>query len=167
MPDMPEHDSDLDFDERPELAETKRLPRTAPLEVPLAPPFPEDLKLVVSADAPEAPKLPRAWLEVVRGGTPGRAYPISREVAEVGRWDPDCDAYPEIDLSDDDTDAKVSRRHARIVRQGEAYYLIDWGSRNGTYVKGGERLPTGQPYELTNGEEIALGNIVFTFRRDG
>lgn len=144
----------------------RRLPRTGRLEVPLAAPFPADLKLVVSAEPPEAPKPQRAWLEVVRGGTPGRAYPIEREVVEVGRWDPDCDAYPEVDLSDDDTEAKVSRRHARIIRQGESFFLIDWGSRNGTFVKGGQRLATGQPYELRDGEEIALGTIVFTFRRD-
>lgn len=138
--------------------------RTAPLEVGLAPPFPDDLKLVVGADPPSQPRRPKVWLEIVRGGTPGRHFAIDRDVVEMGRWDPDCDAYPEIDLSDDDTDAKVSRRHARIVKQGEAYFLIDWGSRNGTYVSGGTRLRTGQAYELTDGEEIALGNIVFTFR---
>ncbi|MBC7543538.1 MAG: FHA domain-containing protein [Candidatus Sericytochromatia bacterium] len=139
--------------------------RTAPLEISLAAPFPSDLKLVVGSEPPSVPKQERIWLEVVRGGTPGRAYPLSKEVCEIGRWDPDCDAYPEVDLSDDDTDAKVSRRHARIVKQGDVFLLIDWGSRNGTYVNGGTRLRTGTPHELKNGEEIALGNIVFTFNR--
>lgn len=166
MSDATERDRDMPLESTPR-PEGKRLPRTAPLEVPLAPPFPDDLKLVVSAEAPQPRKPIRAWLEVVRGGTPGRAYPIDRDVVEIGRWDPDCDAHPEVDLSDDDTEAKVSRRHARIIRQGDSFYLIDWGSRNGTYVRGGERLVTGQPHELHDGEELALGNIVFTFRRDG
>jgi hypothetical protein len=161
---MSDHELDPDF---PEAQGHKPLKsQTAPLEISLAHPFPEDLKLVVAGAPPEAPKLERAWLEVVRGGTPGRVYPIERDVVEVGRWDPDCDAYPEVDLSDDDTEAKVSRRHARIVKQNDAYFLIDWGSRNGTYVAGGSRLRTGQPYELQEGEEIAVGNIVFTFHRD-
>ena len=151
----------------PQINQENRIKsRTAPLEVSLASPFPSDLKLVVAGEPPSTPKPERVYLEVVRGGTPGRAYPLSKEVCEVGRWDPDCDAYPEVDLSDDDTDAKVSRRHARIVKQGDVFFLIDWGSRNGTYVNGGTRLRTGQPHELKDGEEIALGNIVFTFRRE-
>jgi pSer/pThr/pTyr-binding forkhead associated (FHA) protein len=160
-------ESDLDPDVQQADYDSPSKGRTAPLEISLAAPFPSDLKLVVGSEPPAAPKQERVWLEVVRGGTPGRAYPLDREVCEIGRWDPDCDAYPEVDLSDDDADAKVSRRHARIIKQGDGFFLIDWGSRNGTYVNGGERLRTGAPYELKKGEEIALGNIVFTFHRDG
>ena len=52
------------------------------------------------------------------------------------------------------SDPEVSRRHARLYRQGENYLIEDLGSTNGTMVSG-QRL-TG-PYILRPGEIITLG----------
>ncbi|HEX9840751.1 MAG TPA: FHA domain-containing protein [Anaerolineales bacterium] len=48
----------------------------------------------------------------------------------------------------------VSRRHARLMREGEGYMLEDLGSSNGTYLNG-ERLVEQRP--LKSGDQIRLG----------
>jgi len=54
-------------------------------------------------------------------------------------------------------DAEVSRRHARLVMQGDSFVLEDLGSTNGTSV-GGVRL-TG-PRLLKAGDTITLGEKI-------
>ena len=57
--------------------------------------------------------------------------------------------------------AGVSRRHARIrVEDGKAV-LEDLGSKNGTFLRG-QRLSA--PALLSDGDEIALGKVLLTFR---
>jgi DNA-binding winged helix-turn-helix (wHTH) protein len=55
----------------------------------------------------------------------------------------------------------VSRRHARIVVSAGRAVLEDLGSKNGTYLRG-TRLTS--PSELTDGDVIAIGSVVLTFR---
>jgi DNA-binding winged helix-turn-helix (wHTH) protein len=55
----------------------------------------------------------------------------------------------------------VSRRHARIVLDGEHVALEDLGSRNGTYLRG-ERI-TGRA-TLADGDEVRLGPVSIVFR---
>jgi DNA-binding winged helix-turn-helix (wHTH) protein len=56
----------------------------------------------------------------------------------------------------------VSRRHARIVLDGEQVALEDLGSQNGTYVRG-ERI-TGRA-TLADGDEVRLGPVSIVFRQ--
>jgi DNA-binding winged helix-turn-helix (wHTH) protein len=56
----------------------------------------------------------------------------------------------------------VSRRHARIVVDGEHVALEDLGSQNGTYLRG-ERI-TGRA-ALTDGDEVRLGPVSIVFRQ--
>lgn len=51
-------------------------------------------------------------------------------------------------------DAGVSRQHARIVRQGSSFELVDLGSRNGTIVNG---KPLRGRHHLEPGDEIEIG----------
>jgi DNA-binding winged helix-turn-helix (wHTH) protein len=55
----------------------------------------------------------------------------------------------------------VSRRHARIVVDGEHVALEDLGSQNGTYLRG-ERI-TGRA-ALADGDEVRLGPVSIVFR---
>jgi pSer/pThr/pTyr-binding forkhead associated (FHA) protein len=55
----------------------------------------------------------------------------------------------------------VSRRHARIIVDGEHVALEDLGSQNGTYLRG-ERL-TGRA-TLADGDEVQLGPVSIVFR---
>jgi DNA-binding winged helix-turn-helix (wHTH) protein len=63
-----------------------------------------------------------------------------------------------IEWIDRDT---VSRRHARIVIEGDAAVIEDLGSKNATYLRG-ERLTA--PAQLSDGDEIKLGSVPLTFR---
>jgi DNA-binding winged helix-turn-helix (wHTH) protein len=55
----------------------------------------------------------------------------------------------------------VSRRHARIVVDGDHVALEDLGSQNGTYLRG-ERI-TGRA-TLADGDEVRLGPVSIVFR---
>jgi pSer/pThr/pTyr-binding forkhead associated (FHA) protein len=55
----------------------------------------------------------------------------------------------------------VSRRHARLYRRGEQYFVEDSGSSNGTFVND-RRL--GEPHPLSDGDEIRLGQTVRIWR---
>jgi DNA-binding winged helix-turn-helix (wHTH) protein len=55
----------------------------------------------------------------------------------------------------------VSRHHARISVRPEQVTIEDLGSKNGTYVRG-ERITSAIP--LTDGDQIAVGSVVLTFR---
>jgi pSer/pThr/pTyr-binding forkhead associated (FHA) protein len=55
------------------------------------------------------------------------------------------------------SDAEVSRKHARLYKQGATYMLEDLGSTNGSYVNG-QRLMG--PHALRNGELIMFGENV-------
>jgi DNA-binding winged helix-turn-helix (wHTH) protein len=56
----------------------------------------------------------------------------------------------------------VSRRHARIVVDGEHAALEDLGSQNGTYLRG-ERIT--ERATLADGDEVRLGPVSIVFRR--
>ena len=51
-------------------------------------------------------------------------------------------------------DTRISRRHARIVRDNDGYLLEDAGSRHGTFVNG-ERVAAS--HRLKPGDQISLG----------
>jgi len=78
----------------------------------------------------------------------------------IGRSDPTLTDLPDIDLNPDKaTELGVSRRHASINFRGEQVFLSDLGSTNRTFINR-KPLKRGQPYELHNGDEIRLGNII-------
>ena len=58
------------------------------------------------------------------------------------------------------TDVRVSRHHARVYQQGDAYLVEDLGSSNGTYVNS-ERIEL--PRLLHHGDEIRVGKTHLTF----
>lgn len=60
-------------------------------------------------------------------------------------------------------DAFVSGTHARIVREGSSYRIVDLGSTNGTKVNG-QRLAPETPVALADGDAVQFGQSAFTFR---
>jgi serine/threonine-protein kinase len=81
----------------------------------------------------------------------------------IGRLDPNRGIRPEVDLSKYDPSARVSRRHARILAQGNKFFIEDLGSANGTVVNGSLKLPHGQPHMLVSGDELKLGETTLKF----
>ena len=60
-------------------------------------------------------------------------------------------------------DEKVSRRHALIhVQEQNAHWLVDLGSRNGTYLNGRR---VAQPTRLRHADRIRLGQFEFVFHQ--
>ncbi len=64
-------------------------------------------------------------LLVLRGPEQGATFSVNALGALVGREPPAA-----VNLSDD----TISRKHARIYREGDDVYVADLGSRNGTFV---------------------------------
>ena len=91
----------------------------------------------------------RATLQVVAGPEAGRRFAVAGG-AILGR-------LPECDISLDDP--SVSRRHARVGRQDGIWFVEDLGSTNGTRI--GERSVSRG--ELTDGDEVRLGNVRLVF----
>jgi adenylate cyclase len=90
-----------------------------------------------------------AWLVDIRGN---RA-PVKGSCS-LGR-----SASNQVAIPDD----RVSRRHAMIQLQGEhEFWLVDFGSRNGTYLNG-QRLT--RPIRLQNGDHLLIGHAEFTFHQ--
>jgi len=61
------------------------------------------------------------------------------------------------------SDAEISRRHVRIFREGDRYFVEDLGSTNGTLMRGRFIRP-GQILALEDGDEIFFGNSQAVFR---
>lgn len=77
----------------------------------------------------------------------------------IGRSDPVTGIMPDIDLTPVDTNRSVSRRHAKIVRQGDGYAVLEEvGTVNGTFVND-QRIPTGVPVPIVNGDQLKIGLI--------
>ncbi len=80
-------------------------------------------------------------------------------ITHLGRVDAASSVFPEVDLSDDsDVSHGVSRRHARILKQGGMVVIEDMGSINGTYVNG-KRLDPYLPEVLNDGDTLQLGKL--------
>ena len=60
-------------------------------------------------------------------------------------------------------DTNASRRHCRVLAEGDGYAIEDLGSRNGTFVDGTrvQRAP------LTDGALVHIGSTEFVFRQKG
>jgi len=113
--------------------------------------------------APKA-KNARAILIIERGDSIGAEFSLSESESNIGRWDADNGIFPEIDLDAHDAQAKVSRRHARILFERGKFLIEDLGSTNGTFVNRGRRLLPGDPHQLNDGDEIIVGKTFLRFK---
>lgn len=91
-------------------------------------------------------------IEVVNGVAEGKKFILEPEFDEgiIGR-DPNADFPIE--------EYVISRRHARILRRDDGFYIKDVGSKNGTYLNN-------KPIEearLEDGDRISLGTITLLF----
>jgi two-component system, cell cycle response regulator len=92
-----------------------------------------------------------AWLYVISGSDVGRDFRLGADTL-LGR-DTSCDVI----LFDDH---RVSKEHARIVREGQEFVLYDLASLNGTLING-TRV---QRRFLDDNDEIAIGTTRLLFK---
>jgi len=107
----------------------------------------------------------RATAKLIVAGTTelDASFNLQKDSNLVGRTDPLSNIFPEIDLSRFDPNTKVSRRHARIWREGDAFLVEDLGSVNGTVINDIIRLQPRQPRTLDSGDRIKLGETTLHF----
>ncbi|HKY05828.1 MAG TPA: protein kinase [Blastocatellia bacterium] len=122
---------------------------------------------VDAAHSTFAPGRVTAQLIVVGTTDMVKPFTIDKESVLIGRTDPHTGIFPEIDLTMHDPETKVSRRHARIYRQGEQFLIEDLGSVNGTIINsisgGSIRLNTKSPRVLAAGDELKVGSTTLKF----
>ncbi len=104
-----------------------------------------------------------ATLIIERGGEIGTEFPLAADESNIGRWDADNGIFPDVDLDSHDPEAKVSRKHARIIFKDGQYFLEDLGSTNGTFVNRGRRLIPGSPHLIKDDDEIIVGKTFLRF----
>ncbi|NJP11037.1 MAG: FHA domain-containing protein [Leptolyngbyaceae cyanobacterium RU_5_1] len=90
--------------------------------------------------------------------------PPSLTVVHIGK--PNDRIPPDIDVSGFPNSEIVSRIHADVRLEGDAYYIEDVGSSNGTYINN-LPLAMGNRHRLRPGDRIALGKgdkVTFLFQ---
>ncbi len=80
--------------------------------------------------------------------------PQNLSVIHIGK--PNDRIPPDIDVSGFPNSEVVSRIHADIRVEGDAHYVEDVGSSNGTYINNLPLLP-GNRHRLRPGDRISLG----------
>jgi serine/threonine-protein kinase len=117
------------------------------------------------AAASAALRTARATARLVVTGTTelDATFVLNKETNLVGRTDPQSNIFPDIDLSRFDPETKISRRHARVWREGDTFLVEDLGSVNGTVVNDAVRLGPRQPRPLANGDRLRLGETTLHF----
>ena len=106
---------------------------------------------------------PTAKLVVASTTELDASFVLQKDNNLLGRTDPHSNVFPEVDLSRFDPETKVSRRHARIWREGETFLVEDLGSVNGTVINDSVRLAPRQPRVLDSGDKLRLGETTLHF----
>ena len=93
-------------------------------------------------------------LVMFRGDGDRRSFSIVHDVTVIGRRE-DCDFRIPL--------GEISRKHCRLIKDGDTLRAEDLGSSNGTYVNG-NRV---QEAELAPGDTLKVGSVVFVVQIDG
>lgn len=89
-------------------------------------------------------------LTIAEGKEAGKEFVFDQASVVIGRTS-DCDVIL--------YDPGVSRKHARIFSEGDAFFVEDMGSSNGTKVNGSII----KRHQLADGDSVSLGPVVFNF----
>jgi hypothetical protein len=136
-------------------------PQAAPAPAPQIAPLPEYSNAPLGTYAPPAQKT--AYLVVTSPAPPATLSIPERSELIVGRSDPQSNSYPDVDLGPyGGLDLGVSRRHMRLFRNGDQFYVEDLNSVNGVLVNG-QRIASLHLHPLISGDRLSLGKMALTF----
>ena len=91
-----------------------------------------------------------AVLVMIAGPCIGTSYPLRDQELTLGRTPDNAIVI---------ASPAVSQQHARVVKRGDRYWILDFTSANGTYVNG-VRV---QHHALTPGDLVTIGPATFRF----
>ena len=157
------------------IARTSRAhaaPAVAPAPKPVEPPKSAAAPPPVAAPPPAAPappppppapppSPPKQKMLALRPAGQDQAISLDTTRSEflIGRPDPASGINPEVDLGPFNANGTLSRRHARITREGSLYFLQEEnGVANGTHLNG-ERLQAGVKVPIKPGDKLRFGLI--------
>lgn len=90
-------------------------------------------------------------------------FPAGKDQFLIGRNDPIRGYYPDFDLTPHGGEqGGVSRRHARIWRDGANYHLEDLNAVNYTFINRRKIAPYAK-HLLNSGDELRFGRVVLNF----
>jgi hypothetical protein len=144
-------------------AEPKAAPKAEP-KAARAEPKPEPKPKAEAAEPAAAPAPappPQQQLDLALrhvGSGQVLLFEAGRDEFLVGRPDPVTGTQPEINLGPFDTNRTLSRRHAKIVRDGSLYAVREEVGTNGTFVNG-ERIKPGVNVPLKAKDRLRFGSI--------
>lgn len=90
--------------------------------------------------------------------------PMQPEI-KVGRIDPINHVHPDVDLTKIDKQLTTSRRHARLLRRSDGFFIQEEQATNGTFVNG-QRISAERPLEIRAGDDIMFGAVHMRFLVD-
>ena len=89
---------------------------------------------------------------IISGSLQGRHFALKEKSALIGRG-----STNDIQINE----SSVSRKHAKIFKDGDKYFIEDLRSKNGTWING-NAVEIGERLEVQEGIPIALGNILIS-----
>lgn len=105
-------------------------------------------------------------LKVISGATAGKIFILDQGTNLIGRWDQGAAAFPEVDLEQEDVEAKVSRKHAAIHLIDGKAWVEDLDSLNGTFLNdSSNQLKSGTRLELKPGDQIIIGQVILQYEK--
>ncbi len=111
-----------------------------------------------------AEKIPsdiKAYLVIQRSN---RIVQLIKKKTFLGRRDYTTGFIPDVDLTREDEEKYISRKHSSISYINDKFYIAEEpGSVNGTYLNG-NKLNTSVKYELKNGDELTLCHLNLKFK---
>ena len=103
----------------------------------------------------------KAYLIIKRSN---RIVQLTKKHTYLGRRDYTTGFIPDVDLTKEDEEKYISRKHAKIAFVDDKFYVSEEpGAVNGTFLNG-EKLATGVKHELKNEDEITLCHLDIVFK---
>jgi diguanylate cyclase (GGDEF)-like protein len=87
---------------------------------------------------------------IAKGPELGRSFVLNGKTAQIGRG-----SANQVRLNE----PSVSRKHAKIYRDNDQYFIEDLQSRNGTWING-EVIESGARLQVKEGVPISIGNVL-------
>jgi len=151
---------------------SRRLRAANPLLIDVEPGSPEAAAMQGAQAAPVSK--PKPAVAAVPGKGPrfvhketGTEFPVAEGTETfVGRYDAATGIHPDIDLKPVDSDRSISRRHAKVVRRGKKYFMLEEiGTTNGTFVNR-KRVQKGSEVGFKDGDAVQFGLVKTIFHND-